>query len=70
MASAKKTCRVTPRGQARTLNNTPTTVETRSSYRCIRNAANKVTVSSKAASEFLKSAGIMTAKGNLSPKYR
>ena len=33
-------------------------------------AAKKAIVSTKSARSFLKSAGIMTPKGNLSPKYR
>lgn len=36
----------------------------------ISNAAKQVVQSRKSACLFLKSAGIMTAKGNLSPKYK
>lgn len=39
-------------------------------HRQIENAATKVTQSRRAACLFLKSAGIMTSKGNLSPKYK
>lgn len=36
----------------------------------IRNAAKQVVQSRESACMFLKSAGIMTPKGNLSPKYK
>ena len=36
----------------------------------ICDAARKATSSQTSAKSFLKSAGIMTSKGNLSPKYR
>lgn len=36
----------------------------------LKKAVKKVTSSKKAARKFLQDAGIMTAKGNLSPKYR
>ena len=45
-------------------------VQCESSNKRIQDAANKATVSSASARIFLKSAGIMTPKGNLSPKYR
>jgi hypothetical protein len=41
-----------------------------SSSQRIVDAAKKATKSSSSARRFLKSAGIMTPKGNLSPKYR
>lgn len=41
-----------------------------SSSKMIREAAKKVTSSQASARVFLKSAGIMTPKGNLSPKYK
>ena len=41
-----------------------------SSTQRIQNAAKKVTQSSNSARTFLKSAGIITPKGNLSPKYK
>ena len=41
-----------------------------SSSQRIQDAAKKATRSSSSARCFLKSAGIMTPKGNLSPKYR
>jgi len=36
----------------------------------LQKSVKKVTSSKKEAMKFLKSAGIMTYKGNLSPKYR
>ena len=36
----------------------------------LKTVVKKVTSSKKEAMKFLKSAGIMTYKGNLSPKYR
>lgn len=36
----------------------------------IRDAAKQVVYSHESACMFLKSAGIMTSKGNLSPKYK
>ena len=36
----------------------------------IKDAAKQVTQSRESACLFLKSSGIMTAKGNLSPKYK
>lgn len=36
----------------------------------LKKVVKKVTSSKKEAMKFLKSAGIMTYKGNLSPKYR
>lgn len=36
----------------------------------LQKAVKKVTSSKKEAMKFLKSAGIMTYKGNVSPKYR
>ncbi|MBQ3840587.1 MAG: hypothetical protein II819_11755 [Fibrobacter sp.] len=36
----------------------------------IQEAAKKATETSSSASSFLKSAGIMTPKGNLSPKFK
>lgn len=40
------------------------------SHQRIKNAAIQVTQSRKSACLFLKSAGIMTYKGKLSPKYK
>ena len=51
-------------------NTKSTTNSKSSSCQKIQDAARKVTVSSRTASSFLKAAGIMTPKGNLSPKYR
>lgn len=42
----------------------------RKSQRQIRAAAKQVVQSRESACVFLKSAGIMTSKGNLSPKYK
>ena len=42
----------------------------KNSEKLLKKAAKKVTSSKKEAMKFLKSAGIMTYKGNLSPKYR
>lgn len=36
----------------------------------LKEVTKKVTASSEAARAFLKTAGIMTSQGNLSPKYR
>lgn len=41
-----------------------------SPIRKIQDSVKRVTASRNSASEFLKSAGIMTQQGNLSPKYR
>lgn len=43
---------------------------TKSPRQQIRAAAKQVTSSRESACLFLKSAGIMTPKGNLSPKYK
>ena len=51
-------------------NTKQTTHSNSSSNQKIQDAAKKVTASSRTASSFLKAAGIMTHKGNLSPKYR
>ncbi len=41
-----------------------------STSRKIQDSVKKVTASKTSASAFLKSAGIMTQQGNLSPKYK
>jgi len=46
------------------------TVTNRISQQQIRDAAKQVVQSRQSACHFLKSAGIMTSKGNLSPKYK
>ena len=38
--------------------------------RLIKNVSQKVTSSPSSARQFLKSAGIMTPKGNMSPKFK
>ena len=49
---------------------TKSTAKSVSSNRKIQDSVKKVTTSRNSASAFLKSAGIMTRDGNLSPKYR
>lgn len=46
------------------------TAKTTSSSRKIQDAVKRATESKDSATRFLKSAGIMTQKGNLSPKYK
>lgn len=43
---------------------------TKQSEQMIRKTVREVTSSEKAARQFLQSAGIMTPKGNLSPKFK
>jgi len=50
--------------------NSRTTKTITRNSRKIKDAVKRATASKDSATRFLKSAGIMTAKGNLSPKYK
>lgn len=50
--------------------NSRVSVSKQNSSKMIRDAVKRVTSSQDTARRFLQSAGIMTSKGNLSPKYK